>query len=211
MEFEVIRSKRRSIGIEIKQNKLIIRAPMQATNEEINAAMLKHKAWIEKHLAKAQVQKQALSLVKKLTDSEIKVLADRSMEVILERVKPYAPLIGVTYGRITIRNQRSRWGSCSSKGNLNFNCLLMLAPPEVIDSVVVHELCHRKEMNHSDRFYSEVLRVFPDYWNCHIHGTQPPVQTGKGQRLQRCPYMTTQRLHCANLGFAHIPYAPVRA
>ena len=167
MEFEVIRSKRRSIRIEIKQNKLIIRAPMQATNEEINAAMLKHKAWIEKHLAKAQVQKQALSLVKKLTDSEIKVLADRAMEVILERVKHYAPLIGVTYGRITIRNQRSRWGSCSFKGNLNFNCLLMLAPPEVIDSVVVHELCHRKEMNHSDRFYSEVLRVFPDYWDCH--------------------------------------------
>ena len=55
-------------------------------------------------------------------------------------------------------------GSCSSKGNLNFNCLLMLAPPKVLDSVVVHELCHRKEMNHSKRFYAEVLRVFPDYW-----------------------------------------------
>ena len=72
-------------------------------------------------------------------------------------------MLGVTYGRITIRNQRSKWGSCSSKGNLNFNCLLMLTPPEVIDS----ELCHRKEMNHSERFYAEVLRIFPDYykWN----------------------------------------------
>ncbi|MBR4241372.1 MAG: M48 family metallopeptidase, partial [Eubacterium sp.] len=61
----------------------------------------------------------------------------------------------------------TKWGSCSSKGNLNFNCLLMLTPPEVIDSVVVHELCHRKEMNHSKRFYDEVLRVYPDYkkWN----------------------------------------------
>ena len=58
----------------------------------------------------------------------------------------------------------SKWGSCSGKGNLNFNCLLMLTPPEVIDSVVVHELCHRKEMNHSDKFYEEVLKVFPDYW-----------------------------------------------
>ena len=74
------------------------------------------------------------------------------------------PPLGVCFGRITIRNQRSRWGSCSSKGNLNFNCLLMLTPPEVIDSVVVHELCHRKEMNHSKAFYAEVLRVFPDYW-----------------------------------------------
>lgn len=164
MEFEVIRSNRKSMAVEIKLNKLIIRAPMQATNADINAFMLKNKAWIEKHLAKAQVQQQAVASVKKLTADEIRKLADKALEVIPERVKYFAPLVGVTYGRITIRNQRSKWGSCSSKGNLNFNCLLMLAPPEVIDSVVVHELCHRKEMNHSDRFYAEVLRVFPDYY-----------------------------------------------
>ena len=76
----------------------------------------------------------------------------------------YAPKVGVVYGSITIRCQKSRWGSCSSKGNLSFNCLLMLAPPEIIDSVVVHELCHRKEMNHSAAFYAHVLRVFPEYW-----------------------------------------------
>lgn len=62
-----------------------------------------------------------------------------------------------------IRKQRSKWGSCSSKGNLNFNCLLMPAPPEVLDSVV-RELCHRREMNHSERFHAEVLRVFPEYY-----------------------------------------------
>lgn len=163
MEFEVIRSNRKSMAVEIKLNKLIIRAPMQATNEDINAFMLKHKVWIEKHLAKAQAQQQAAASVKKLTMDEIRKLADKAVEIIPDRVKYYAPLVGVTYGRITIRNQRSKWGSCSSKGNLNFNCLLMLAPPEVIDSVVVHELCHRKEMNHSERFYAEVLRVFPDY------------------------------------------------
>ena len=76
-------------------------------------------------------------------------------------------MVGTDYGRVTIRCQRTRWGSCSAKGNLNFNCLLLLAPPEALDSVVVHELCHRKHMNHSAAFYAEVLRVFPDYrkWN----------------------------------------------
>ncbi len=168
MEFEVIRSNRKTLGIEIKGGKLTIRAPLQATNEDINCFMLQNKKWIETHLAKAQANEQAKeqlkSQVHKLTHDEIVALANRAMEVIPERVKHYAPIIGVTYGRITIRNQRSKWGSCSSKGNLNFNCLLMLTPPEVIDSVVVHELCHRKELNHSDKFYAEVLRVCPDYW-----------------------------------------------
>lgn len=94
---------------------------------------------------------------------ELKALTERAKQVFPARAAYYAPLVGVSYGRITVRHQRTRWGSCSSKGNLNFNCLLMLAPPEVIDSVVVHELCHRKEMNHSKRFYAEVLRVFPEY------------------------------------------------
>ena len=83
--------------------------------------------------------------------------------MIPERVSYFAPQVGVTYGNITIRSQRTRWGSCSSKGNLNFNCLLMLVPREVLDYVVVHELCHRKEVNHSPRFWAEVERILPDY------------------------------------------------
>lgn len=90
-------------------------------------------------------------------------MADKALKIILERVRYYAPLIGVTYGRITVRNQKTRWGSCSEKGNLNFNCLLVMTPPEVLDAVIVHELCHRKHMNHSKAFYEEVYRVFPEY------------------------------------------------
>jgi predicted metal-dependent hydrolase len=98
-----------------------------------------------------------------LTMEEIRSLAGKAMEVIPRRVAHYAPIVGVSYGRITIRNQKTRWGSCSGKGNLNFNCLLMLAPPEVLDYVVVHELCHRREMNHSPRFWALVEQVLPDW------------------------------------------------
>lgn len=151
MEYTIIKSNRRTFALEIKMNGLIVRAPNNATDEEIGAFVVKHKRWIENHILKMKKQKE---------------MADGA-EPLSERVRHYAEIIGVTYGRITIRNQRSRWGSCSAKGNLNFNCLLMLAPPEVIDSVIVHELCHRKVMNHSDKFYAEVLRVFPNYSVCH--------------------------------------------
>ena len=111
-------------------------------------------------------REKAISEVQPFTQEEINALAEKAKQIIPERVKYYAPKIGVTYNRITIRCQRTRWGSCSSKGNLNFNCLLALFPIEVIDSVVVHELCHRKHMNHSKEFYAEIDRVFPDYKRC---------------------------------------------
>lgn len=164
MKCEIIRSNRKTIGLEVNLNGLIVRAPVMATDKEINSFLLKHKKWIENHLNKLEEQQKIIDESEPLSIDNIKNLANMAMKVIPERVEFYASKIGVTYGRITIRNQRSRWGSCSGKGNLNFNCLLMLTPPEVIDSVVVHELCHRKEMNHSEKFYKEVLRVFPDYW-----------------------------------------------
>lgn len=101
--------------------------------------------------------------MKKLTQQELDALKREAKLLIPERVRYYAAKLGITYGRVAIRAQRSRWGSCSSKGNLNFNCLLMLCPSEVLDYVVIHELCHRKEMNHSPRFWAEVERLDPDY------------------------------------------------
>lgn len=167
MKYKLIRSNRKSIAIEVHPDGILVRAPFQATTAQIDAFVLSKADWITKAQKKIASAPPPPPVEDKLSMEEIRDLANRALQYIPQRVKHYAPLVGVSVGRITIRNQRSRWGSCSSKGNLNFNCLLMLTPPEVIDSVVVHELCHRKEMNHSKAFYAEVLRVFPEYhkWN----------------------------------------------
>lgn len=163
---ELFRSDRRTISIEIKPSKIIVRAPHRMSTQEISAFLNKKRDWIEKHSKQMRERQETISQFEPYTPEELKELAEKALVVIPEKVNYYAPLVGVDYGRITIRNQRTRWGSCSSKGNLSFNCLLMLLPDEVIDSVVVHELCHRKHMDHSARFYAEVEKVFPEYKRC---------------------------------------------
>ena len=106
---------------------------------------------------------ELIGVRRKLTAKELELLTAQAKQVFPEKVARYAKEMGVTYGRVTIRHQKTRWGSCSSLGNLNFNCLLLFAPDAVQDYVVIHELCHRKEMNHSDKFWREVANVMPDY------------------------------------------------
>ena len=169
IRYQLIRSRRKTIGIQVKDGTVIVRAPQQASMKEIEAFVERSRSWIGKHLRLQEEMKtrQEAAGVKKLTRQELEALAQEAVRRIPERVAYYAPKVGVTYGNITIRNQKTRWGSCSARGNLNFNCLLCLAPPGVLDAVVVHELCHRLEMNHSKRFYEEVLRVYPDYYKDH--------------------------------------------
>ena len=163
-DVEIIRSNRKTVSLEIRSDgHLRVRAPLHMSETALLNILKSRAQWIEEHRKKLLARKASLPKDPPLSMEELRHLADEAVRYIPRRVAFYAPLVGVSYGRITIRNQKSKWGSCSAKGNLNFNCLLMLTPPEVIDSVVVHELCHRKEMNHSARLYAEVLRVFPDY------------------------------------------------
>ena len=83
-----------------------------------------------------------------------------------EKADFYAKEMHVTFNRIAIKEQKTRWGSCTSEGNLNFNWRLIFAPEKVLDYVVVHELSHRKEMNHSPAFYAVVASVMPEYKAC---------------------------------------------
>lgn len=167
VKVNIICSDRKTLSIQLKTGEIIARAPLHMKDEEIYSFIESKKPWIEKNLAKMEEREKAISEVQPFTQEEINALAEKAKQIIPERVRYYAPKIGVTYNRITIRCQRTRWGSCSSKGNLNFNCLLALFPIEVIDSVVVHELCHRKHMNHSPQFYAEIEKVFPEYKKWH--------------------------------------------
>lgn len=102
----------------------------------------------------------------RLSDRELKAFIEKQQDWILKKVdqvKYYCAVMQVTVGRITIRNQKTRWGSCSSAGNVNFNYQLYYLSDELLDYVVVHELAHRRHMNHSKEFWSEVARYCPDY------------------------------------------------
>ena len=166
IDITIIRSNRKTIAIQINPDLTVtVRAPRRATQREIERILKEKEPWIRKHIEQfrekqMQYDQQKMAI---LSNEDIRQLAKDAVEYIPKRVGHFAKIIGVDYGRITIRNQKTRWGSCSSKGNLNFNCLLMLTPPEVIDYVVVHELCHRKEMNHSKAFWREVEKVIPNY------------------------------------------------
>ena len=162
----VIRSDRRTLSLQIKPDgSLLVRAPLRLPKKEIDRVLQEKSAWIEKHLAQVENANRAAE-EEPLSMEDIRALADKALQVIPPRVGEFARRMGVSYGRITIRNQTGRWGSCSGEGNLNFNCLLMLAPLEVVDYVIVHELAHRKQMNHSPAFWQEVARELPEYSAC---------------------------------------------
>ena len=162
----ILRTKRKTISLELKNDGLLVRAPKRMSNREIQMFILSKKDWIEKHQKIIEERRELLKQYPPYTEEELKELAKKAKAIIPAKVKHYAKIIEVSYGRITIRCQKTRWGSCSSKGNLNFNCILMELPDEIIDSVVVHELCHRKHMNHSKAFYDEVESVLPEYKKC---------------------------------------------
>ncbi len=163
MELQIIRSSRKTLSLEVKDGVPLVRAPRWVSRREIDAFVQSHQSWLQKALAREEQRRAQLAAVPKLTHEELDALANQARDYLPARVAHYAALLGVDYGAITVRRQRMRWGSCSAKGNLSFNCLLMLAPAAVIDSVVAHELCHRRVMDHSQRFYRLLLSVFPDY------------------------------------------------
>ena len=161
IEYRTVRSRRKTIALVLLPGgSLEVRCPLWTSNQQIRSFVESKRLWIEKQRARQTPAEPVL------TAQQLAELTRQTRELVTGRAAYFAPIVGVEYGRISIRKQKTRWGSCSGKGNLNFNCLLALVPREVLDYIVVHELCHRKEMNHSPRFWALVEKILPEYDIC---------------------------------------------
>ena len=161
----LVRSSRKTLAVQIRADGTVIaRAPLRMPKDYILCFLSEKASWIRMQQGKMQEREKMRQQARiHLDAAQEKELRERAKSVLAQRTAYFARQIGVTYGRITVRDQKTRWGSCSQTGNLNFNFRLILAPLEVLDYVVVHELCHRRQMNHSAQFWQEVAQVLPDY------------------------------------------------
>ena len=162
-QVRIQRSRRRTAAIQITpEGEVVFRAPLTMPQREITRILEERRGWIDRKLSAVR-EDAAAGRAAPPSNEDLVALTQQAREILPSLVEAYAARMGVSYGRITVRCQKTRWGSCSSRGNLNFNCLLMLAPRQVAAYVVVHELAHRKHMDHSPAFWAEVEIILPDY------------------------------------------------
>ncbi len=139
---------------------VLLTVPVRMKGDEIAAVLESHRAWIARERA-AQVPRLRLA-ARNVSEADGRQAARELVTMVLDEE---AAALGVSYLRVEIRDQRTRWGSCSPSGTLSFNWRLALAPFEVLDYVVVHELCHLLEPNHSQRFWNLVASRRPRWHN----------------------------------------------
>ena len=165
IRISVIRSARKSLGLEVRDaNTVLARIPARVSDRELKAFVEAHRDWILEKTA-VMAEREANRKTTPAPPPELLSKSDR-MKIQLKigkRVRHYCEIMGVTVGYVTVKNQKTRWGSCSAKGNVNFNYQLAFLPEELLDYVVIHELAHRRHMDHSEAFWAEVEKYCPDY------------------------------------------------
>lgn len=163
LDYKVIYSSRKTLAVTVTADgQVIIRAPERFPKSEIRRFIEDKQGWIRHHVKLSEERKRNQKIIR-MTAQERESYIQEAKTVITRLCRIYAGQMGVAYGKITIREQKTRWGSASSKGNLNFNWKLILMPRKVLEYVVVHELAHLKVMNHSPAFYEAVAQYMPDY------------------------------------------------
>lgn len=165
--WQLVRSARaRSIRITIYPTGEVKVTASRLTPEFLVKKFVNSKSvWIAKKLA--HFSKHPVSDERKLLNSlgrkDFKEQKSRALELVCGRLEHFNKHYNFTYRNVSIRNQKSRWGSCSHRSNLSFNFKLIYLKPEIQDYIVVHELCHLKEMNHSKRFWNLVSEMVPNW------------------------------------------------
>ena len=164
MEIKLIRSGRKSISVEVTRDcEIIVRAPYRMPKSDIEKFLDDRTEWINKHLAEMRERMEKSDNLTAFGEEELSMMKKSMQSKARARVGYFSRVMGLEYGKISIRPMVSRWGSCTSEKNLCFNTLLDLVPENIFDYVVVHELCHTVEMNHSRAFWGLVSRQIPDY------------------------------------------------
>lgn len=163
MKYELIRSGRKTLAIYVRRDgKVEVRAPLGTKKAYIDAFVEKKLDWIEgtrSKLAARQASKKTIQL----TEKEAKQHRKQAKEYLQQKCGYFSGIMGLCHGEIKINSAKTRWGSCNRNGDINFTYRLLFAPEELVDYVVVHELAHLKEMNHSNQFWSVVAQTMPDY------------------------------------------------
>jgi predicted metal-dependent hydrolase len=140
---------------------IVVTKPFLCSQKTVENFITSKKAWIEKKLQYFD------KIPKKRQFSKEHYLKNKetARKIIQNKVEKYSIKLALEYQRLAIRNQKTRWGSCSKEGNLNFNYKIILLPEHLQDYIIIHELCHLKELNHSKKFWSLVEQACPDYKN----------------------------------------------
>ena len=161
MEYRIVYSDRRTLCVQITRDcEVVVRAPRRASQKRIDAFVLAHTEWIQKKLDAQRARGQKYPA---LIEDELVALTERAREILPQRVEHFSAIMGVFPAHISINRAKTRYGSCSDKGRINFSCYLMRFDDEAIDYVVVHELAHLKHLNHSKEFWAFVESILPDY------------------------------------------------
>lgn len=155
IEYKLEKSMRKTIAMTFRNKQLVVKAPFFVTKKSVDSFVKKNIHWIND-----QQEKLKESV---LDESKIPQYKKDARAYIIPKVEWYAKKFGFSYNKIRITSATTRWGSCSSRKNLNFSYRLILTPAEMIDYVIVHELCHLRQMNHSHKFWAEVEAIMPDY------------------------------------------------
>lgn len=159
--YEIIRSDRKTISVTVLENgEVAVRAPKRMTLQEIEAVVMRHAAWITKH---SKQQSECAKMRGTLTQEEKEERKRKAQCYLPVRTAEFAEKMGVCPDGIKITAAEKRWGSCSGKNTICYSWRVMLLPDDLIDLIIVHELAHIYEKNHSAAFYRVMERYLPDY------------------------------------------------